>query len=187
MGFKDFVSQNSSLLSKKAWRCIQNPNDYWEKMLRSIYCGRENFWVVKPKPGVSWVWRNMLHGRDLLKSHGGWAIGSGEDVSIAEDRWLASWEKVFLKEGCNLTNVQELIDPMSHSWKTGALRFSLQPISVIEAMKTPIGWFDPTNKLIWPPSKDGCYSVKYGYACLREGVGLASKRSSSSYIHSEMS
>lgn len=67
MGFMDFAVQNSSLLSKQAWRCLKNPNDYWATMLRGIYCDREDVWNVKPKAGISWVWRSLLHGRDLLK------------------------------------------------------------------------------------------------------------------------
>lgn len=41
MGFKDFATQNFSLLSKQAWRYVQSPNDYRVQILRGIYCTRE--------------------------------------------------------------------------------------------------------------------------------------------------
>lgn len=63
IGFKDFVVH-------KALRCLQNPNEYWATMLRGIYCGRGDVWTVKPNVGISWVWRSLLHGRELLKQQG---------------------------------------------------------------------------------------------------------------------
>lgn len=60
---------------------------------------REYIWEVKPNPGISWVWRSMLNGRDLLKSNGRWNIGSGENIQISEDYWLASSERLWLDKG----------------------------------------------------------------------------------------
>lgn len=70
LSFKDFASQNSTLLSKKSRRYLQNPNGYWALILRGIYWERERFWEVKPNAEISWVWRSMLHGKNLLKNNG---------------------------------------------------------------------------------------------------------------------
>lgn len=85
LGFKSFITQNSSLLFKKAWRCLNNLNDYWAKILRGVYCNREDFWNVKPKVGCSWVWRNILHGRDIPKEKGRWIMGDGNSTDIKGD------------------------------------------------------------------------------------------------------
>lgn len=92
-GFKRFTQQNSSLLSKQVWRCIQSFNDYWATILRGICCSREDFWEVKPKAGISWAWRSLLHGRDLLKAKGMWIVRNRSKINIREDNWLLFWTR----------------------------------------------------------------------------------------------
>lgn len=41
-----------------------------------------------------------------------------------------------VKEGCVMSKVQELIDPVSHCWDISGLREALGPGSTIEALKT---------------------------------------------------
>lgn len=58
---------------------------------------RERLWKVKAKVVVSWVWRSMLHGKELLKDNGRWNIGSGLEIEMTKDYWLASREKAVTK------------------------------------------------------------------------------------------
>lgn len=99
--------------------------------------------MAKHKPEIYWVWRGLPCGRELLKKHGRWIIGSGASVDIVDDRWLALGEKALVKEGCNVTTVQELIDHISRSWKINSLGDALLPNSAIEALKTPIDGVTP--------------------------------------------
>lgn len=61
-----------------------------------IYFPSTGFWKAKDKQGSSWIWKSMLKGRDLLKYSGRWTVGTGEQISIADDNWLASGEKTKL-------------------------------------------------------------------------------------------
>lgn len=133
MGFKEFASQNSSFLSKQAWRCLQNSNEYWALILRGIYYKNEDFWEVNPKLETSWVWRSLLHGRDILKTEGRRNIGSGHGVKLVKDNWLSFGNKAEVKEGCMLTMVDALIDQNTHSWNINSLIEALSPHSAIEA------------------------------------------------------
>lgn len=65
LGFRNFHHLNSSLLSKQAWRMHLKPNAYWALTLKSIYCERADLWTVNSKTGDSWVWKRLLHGRDI--------------------------------------------------------------------------------------------------------------------------
>lgn len=103
---------------------------------------------------------SLLHGRELLKNKGRWAIGSGSNVSISDKCWLASREMAIVKEGANIHKVRDLIDPPSHSWNVGKLRQTLEATSAIDALKTPIGWTTSEDILFWPLTKDGNYSTK---------------------------
>lgn len=93
----------------------------------------------------------------------------------------------YYKTSLFLTKVQELIDGSSHSWNTNSLRESLHPDSAIEAIKTPLGYFESEDKLYWPLTKKGNYNVESGYNVLKEGTGSPILEPSSSYSHSEAS
>lgn len=187
MGFKDFATQNSALLAKQAWRRLQSCNDYWAIMLRSIYCERVGFWEVKPKNGISWIWRSLLHGRDLLKSQGRWDVGDESDVLIATDRWLPNGELSICKVGCSLLKVNELIDQSSHSWDINVLRGNMDSNSDIQAVRTPLSITNKSDSFYWPHTSNGVYNVKSGFRCLYESVSKPMVGSSSSYAHSELS
>lgn len=187
MGFKSFTMQNSSLLSKQAWRLIQSPNEFWVQIIRGVYCNREEFWKVRPKAGSSWVWRSIFHGRDLLKSNGRWTVGTGQNISIEEDQWLTNDKKTTLINDSNLSKVSDIIDPITHSWNTEVLRQNLNHRAAYEVLKVPICWSSTEDKLTWPNSKDGNCTVKSGYWSMRECLNYQNNNPTSSYIHSEVS
>lgn len=83
--------------------------------------------------------------------------------------------------------VTELIDHSTHSWDVSKLRNCLHPISAIEALKTPICSSDPSDHLFWPLTKDGLYSVSFGYKCLLHAFTPKKGPPSSSYVNSEAS
>lgn len=63
--------------------------------------------------------------------------------------------------------VNELIAP-NHEWDINLIRSNMSSTSAIEVLKTPISWTYPLDKLFWPHSKDGSYSVKSGYNKIME-------------------
>ncbi|XP_016206001.1 uncharacterized protein LOC107646324 [Arachis ipaensis] len=69
LGFKDLEKQNTAYLAKQAWRALKNPNAIWVQILKSIYFPGGNFWTAKGRKGASWVWKSILHGRELLKEN----------------------------------------------------------------------------------------------------------------------
>lgn len=87
---------------------------------------------MKPKYDISWVW-SLLHEKDVIRNKGRWLIGSGANISIIEDVWLAYGEKALINEACTMSNVQDLNDPVSHSWIIPSLRVALDPLSAIDA------------------------------------------------------
>lgn len=116
---------------------------------------------MKPKAGCPWAWLSVLHSRDTLKSNGRWSVRSGENINITKDLWLASGNKVMVRDdGSVVSRVSELIDLGSHYWNIQALRVNLSFESAVNAYKTPIGWTDPTNDVFCPIAKDGNFSIK---------------------------
>lgn len=107
----------------------------------------------------------MIKGRNLCRNSARWVIGSGNQVNISNDNWLASGEKAVLKEGATASLVGDLLDS-SKNWDTNLLRQNLSPKSAIDALKTPISWSSSSDQLFWPHDKDGIYTVKSGYRAI---------------------
>jgi hypothetical protein len=70
------------------------------------------------RAGVSYSWRSILHGLDLLRDGIFWRIG-GNSVNIWSDPWLprGSTRRPITPKGRSLlTKVSDLIDPVSGTW-----------------------------------------------------------------------
>lgn len=68
---------------------------------------------------MSYTWRSILKGIDLLKEGIIWRIGDGEELSICEDPWLprSMSRRLITPRGANiLSTVFELIDPSTGTW-----------------------------------------------------------------------
>lgn len=156
---------NIAQLAKQAWRIIQDPQSYWASTLKSIYFPNSDFWNAKDSVSSFWVWKSILHGRQVLKELGRWALGPGSNVNVIEEHWLASGNKAVLKETASITKVSEVITD-NHQWNIPLLRDDFSPVSAVEALQTPISWTFSQDHLYWPFSNDDTYSIKPGYGRL---------------------
>ena len=68
----------------------------------------------------SYAWQSILKGRDVLLKGYRWRVGSGESISVWLDAWLPSLEHPRIQSpivvGFEDIKVQDLIDPVTHSW-----------------------------------------------------------------------
>lgn len=86
---------------------------------------------------------------------------------MANDNLLASGQSVPLKKNAYVTMVNELITP-DHEWDINLITSNLSSARANEVLKTPISWTSPLDKLFWPNSTNGSYSVKSGYNIIME-------------------
>lgn len=88
MDFRDLQCYNKTLLAKQAWRMLTNPNSLWAKFLKELYFPNKNLMEAKCNNNSSWLWKNIIKGRDLLKQGIRWEVGNGEKINFWEDRWI---------------------------------------------------------------------------------------------------
>lgn len=167
MGFRDFAQMNSSLLAKQAWRILNNPNALWVRVLKDIYFKDVDFTWAKVKRNSSWAWRSRLHGRDVLLQSGRWSIGNGEQVRVAGDLWLPSGDIIPLTGTTENLMVSDLIDKNNACWDYLKIRNVLPPTLATKVVQTPFRWTNGQDKLIWPASNSGEYTVRTGYKEVR--------------------
>lgn len=61
LGLKQSAKMNQALLTKLAWRFINEPNSVWSRLLRAKYgSGREWVQCFQPKARASHIWRGMV-------------------------------------------------------------------------------------------------------------------------------
>lgn len=163
MGFKDFNIMNSAHLAKQAWRVIQNPTALWVQVLQSIYYPNGSFIQAGRSRNDSWVWASLVHGKKMLLQQSRWLVGTGEQISITQDLWLASGERVMANLPGHVKTVSQLIDQNNCCWNIGMIRTLFDNQIVVKILQTPIQWFGGNDKIWWPFTRFGEYTVKTGY------------------------
>ena len=77
--------------------------------------------ILEAKEGssVSYIWRSILKGRDVLKKGIRWRVGTGEDILLT-DPWLPYRDKLQLQlplsEALSTARVVDLIDLTTKQW-----------------------------------------------------------------------
>jgi hypothetical protein len=78
LGFRDIHAFNIAMLSRQAWRLIQNPHSLCATILKAKYYPDCHILEAKPCVNMSYTWRSILHGIELVKEGVIWCIGDGE-------------------------------------------------------------------------------------------------------------
>jgi len=119
LGFRDLHLFNMALLCRQAWRLLTSPDTLCSRVLKAKYFPRADFLKCLPRAGISYTWRSILKGAELLKEGLIWQIGNGEKVNMWEDPWLprGTTRKPITPRGASLlTKVSELINPVTGEW-----------------------------------------------------------------------
>ena len=117
MGFRDMHSFNLAMLAKQVWRLLLEPNSLCARVLRAKYYG--NVLAAKTRRNMSYTWRSILKGLEVLKRGIIWRIGDGSRIRIWQDPWIPrEWSRCPITPRMNniLTHVEELIDPSTGQW-----------------------------------------------------------------------
>lgn len=102
----------------------------------------------------------------LLKGLG-WALGSGQEVSIWTEPWLSTSEPISpIGPPTNenqFWSVSKLIDPTSKDWNVAAIQETL-PQYEEDIRKLIPSSFQLEDERVWLPNANGIYSTRSGYA-----------------------
>ena len=88
LGFRDIHSFNLAMLAKQAWRLWQYPNSLLAQILKAKYYRSSTILEAQPKQGMSYTWRSILRGAELMKKGMVWRVGDGRGLKIWTDPWL---------------------------------------------------------------------------------------------------
>ncbi|XP_044336255.1 uncharacterized protein [Triticum aestivum] len=96
---------------------------------------------ARPSSGISYAWRSILKGVELLRKGIIWRVGNGKDIDIWSDPWIprGNTRRVVSHRGNNLiTKVSELINPITNKWDEELVRQTFTPEDTKCILQIPI-------------------------------------------------
>ncbi|KAL7166771.1 hypothetical protein ACSBR2_037449 [Camellia fascicularis] len=130
LGFRDLRCFNQALSAKQAWRIMSNPELLLSKVLIGKYCQVRPFLQVPEVKNITWGWRSILWGRDLLNTRVQWAVGNGKNTSPFEDQWIPMMTNPMRGSAMSrmlpLMRVEHFIDYEQRRWRTNLVRPTFQ-------------------------------------------------------------
>jgi hypothetical protein len=170
LGFRDIHTFNLAMLAKQGWRLIQNPNSLCAQVLRAKYFPNKSLFEASNANGVSYTWRSILKGVEVLKEGIIWRIGDGRNIRIWTDPWLPRcWSRrpITPRGGNLLRTAEELIDPTTGQWDAQLVEqtFVEQDAKMILSLPVHI---DMEDMYAWQYDTKGQFSVRSAYKLQRE-------------------
>lgn len=166
LGFRDIQLFNKALLAKQSWRVLTNPDCLLSRVLRGKYCHKSSFLTVGEPANFSHGWRGILHGRDLLITNLGKAVGDGNSIRVWRDAWIRTDSLIFpvgpAREEERDLYVSDLLLRETCEWNKALIERILPAYAeAILCMRPSL--FGASDKWIWIPNNSGVYSTKSGY------------------------
>jgi hypothetical protein len=165
LGFRDIHNFNIAMLSRQAWRLLQQPESLCAQILSARYYPDGDMLSATPTDGISYAWRSILHGIKLVKEGYIWRIGNGESVRIWDDPWIPKlWDRKISspRNGNLLEKVAGLISPVTGTWDDQLVSetFSADDTRLILSMPVSANVED---FIAWHFDEKGLHSVKQAY------------------------
>lgn len=144
---------NISLLSKLAWRLLNNPNDLWVRLLKGKYFPRKHPFHKLKYYNPSWIWTSITKGLELIKNNSIWEISNGRNVYIAKDNWIPNQGILNNWQNDQLNVVSDLMDNEGH-WNNDLIDsvFSREVATKIKGIYIN---FENQDRLRWLGTKEG--------------------------------
>lgn len=95
--FKNIHEFNIVLLGKQDWRLMKHPNKLVSKVFKVRYYSQGSFINAKIGHNPSYIWRNVIETREVLKHGLGCRVGNGATINILEDPWLPLVHEAYIK------------------------------------------------------------------------------------------
>jgi len=142
LGFRDIHIFNLALLAKQGWRLIHNPDSLCAQVLKAKYFPEGDILSAQKSANMSYTWRSILKGVEVLKDGIVWRVGDGSKINMwkDEDPWRprVSTRKPITPKGNNLmTKAAELVDPTTGTWDEELVRQTFWPQDAKDKLATP--------------------------------------------------
>lgn len=112
------------------------------------------------------MWKSWNGSKVPFKEGGYWQVRNGGRINIWEDKWIKDEQVRRISSvkpaGCIIGKVKEQLNQDQVGWNENLLHQLFNKADVRAILRTPISIMRLSNKLIWPLTKTGQYSVNLG-------------------------
>lgn len=165
LGFRDLHLFNLAMLARQAWRILTNPDSLCSRVLKAKYFPDSTILHCTARDGISYTWRSILQGVQLLKEGVVWRVGNGTSLNIWSDPWIplgVTRRPATPRVHSLLTKVADLINPITGMWDELLVKdtFWERDAEIILSMVTD------ENSEDWPAwhfNPKGVFTVKSAY------------------------
>ncbi|XP_019161422.1 PREDICTED: uncharacterized protein LOC109158058 [Ipomoea nil] len=147
------------MLTKQAWRLINNPSSLAATIMKAKYYPNSNFVEARKGGNPSFVWSSLLETKGIIQRNTQWRIGNGLSVRIWHDKWLpdAANPMVTTPPFPHLHNatVNSLMNNQGTDWDVEVVRdiFNTRDAQLILSVPIPQG--NRYDKVIWNKDEKG--------------------------------
>ncbi|KAL9840377.1 hypothetical protein AtNW77_Chr2g0227581 [Arabidopsis thaliana] len=166
LGFRDLESFNLVLLDKQTWRMLQYPESLMAKLLKGRYFHDSNILNAVQGKKASFIWKSILHGRDLVRKELRFCIGDGTIVDAWLDPWLPMHPPRPPIKTVNAPQQVMVRDLMNHTrsgWDIDKLNNWIAPQDIDSILQIKLCSTATEDLLGWHYTRQGFYTVKSGY------------------------
>lgn len=82
LGYKDLHAFNMAMLAKQAWRLLSDPNSLCARVLKARYYPNSSVLEASPRDGISYTWRSIVKGVQVIKQGVIKCVGDGASIDI---------------------------------------------------------------------------------------------------------
>jgi hypothetical protein len=153
------------MLRRQAQRLLTYSDSLCGQVLKAKYFPHTNILHCTPKDKMSYRWRSILKGLELLKEGLIWRIGNEERVRIWDDPWLPKGltrKPITPRRASILTRVNGLINPLTGDWDVELIQDNFLPEDAEEILRIPID-MDMDDWPAWYFDTKGIFPVKSTY------------------------
>ena len=114
---------------------------------------------------MSYTWRSILRGIELLKQGVVWRIGMGESVDAWSDPWIPRGKTrrpVNTRGLALIDRVADLINPLTEQWDADLVFELFGEEDAKHILEIPL-WSGMEDHLAWHYDSKGVFSVKSAY------------------------
>lgn len=165
LGFRDLHLFNQAMLARQAWRLLTCPDTLCAKVLKAKYYPNNSLLQCQARGGISYSWRSILFGLDLLLEGIIWRVGNGSSINIWHDPWLprgTTRRPITPRRNSLLTRVDELINPINGEWDEDLVKETFWEEDAAAILALPISEGEE-DWLAWHYDNAGKFSVKSAY------------------------
>ncbi|XP_021742857.1 uncharacterized protein LOC110708937 [Chenopodium quinoa] len=149
----------------QAWRLVHKEDSLLSKVMKAKYYPNCSFLDAALGYGGSYTWQSIWSAKALVKEGLIWRIGTGSQVNIWNDAWLADehGSLVTTSENGGLSQVSELINFDNMEWNTELIASHFNERDQKCILSIPLSLRGPKDVLTWAFLMDGLYSTKTAY------------------------